>query len=208
LNIEKCIKFSICYFFLSCVILFFCLNNYYITTAYSHISNDNNDNNLIIQEIIDQNDKIKVQFGYYPEKININTLTNLKFSILNSTTAEHLENILARIVVTEGVEVFQYDNIIVDDGDFSINHSFANYGNHQVILRVDTNSSITLASFNIEIPLPSQSSSPPSSFLANLINSIWDNDQSSKFTTYLIIGVGLGVSIGIAIILLLILKKK
>lgn len=133
---------------------------------------------------------------------------SIKFSILNSTTEEHLENTLTRIVVTDGVEVFQYDNIIVDDGDFSINHSFANYGNHQVILRADTNSSITLASFNLEIPLSSQSSSPSSSFLENLVNSIWNNDQSSKFTTYLIIGVGLAVSIGIAIILLLILKKK
>jgi hypothetical protein len=206
LNIEKCIKFSICYFFLFYFTIFFCLNNYYIATVYSHISN--NDNNLIIQEIVDQNDQIKVQFGYVPEKININILTNLKFSILNSTTEEHLENILARIVVTDGVEVFQYDNIVVDDGDFSINHTFTNYGNHQVILRADTNSSITLDSFNIEIPLPSQSSSSPSSFLANLVNSIWDNDQSSGLTTYLIIGVGLAVSIGIAIILLLILKKK
>lgn len=187
-----------CFLFYFMILLY--LNNNYM--VFSHIPND-----MVIQEITDENDKINLQFGYEPEKININTLTNLKFSILNSTTEEHIKNFLARIVVTDDVEVFNYDNILVNDGDFSINHTFTNYGNHQVLLRADTNSSITLASFNIEIPLSFQSSSP-SSFLANLVNSIWDNDQSSKFTTYLIIGVGLAVSIGIAIILLLILKKK
>lgn len=191
---------SICYCFLFCFTIFLYLNNNY--TVFSHIPN----NNIVIQEIIDQNDKIKVQFGYASEQININTLTNLKFSILNSTTEEHIKNFLARIVVTDGVEVFNYNNIFVKDGDFSINHTFTHYGNHQVLSRVDTNSSIISASFDVTI-LPSlESSSSP--FLANSVKSNLDNDQSSEFTTYLIIGAGLAVSIGIAIILLSVLKKK
>lgn len=117
--------------------LFLYLNNYNL--VYSHITTNNQ---IPIQEILDQRDKIKVQFAYDQEKIKINTLTDLKFSILNSTTEEHIKNFLARVVVTEGPEVFGFDSIKVNDGDFSVKHSFANYGTHQVILRVDTNSSI------------------------------------------------------------------
>jgi hypothetical protein len=200
---------SIRYCFLFCFIISIYLNNYH--TIFSHIPE-----NIDIQEIIDQNDKINVQFGYDPEKLNINTLTNLKFSILNTTTQEHIKNFLARIVVTDGVEVFNYNNISVKDGDFSINHTFANYGNHQVLLRADTNSSISLASFNVTIP-PSFSSSSSSqlssssSYLKDSVNStsILENEKNMQsFIIYLIIGAGLAVSLGIAIILLSALKKN
>ena len=183
--------------------LFLYLNN--SNLIYSHIPTNNQ---IAIQEIVDQHDKIKVQFGYDQEKIKINTLTDLKFSVLNSTTEEHIKNFLARVVVTEGSEVFGFDTIKVNDGDFSVKHSFANYGTHQVILRVDTNSSITPAAFDIIIP--SYQSSPSSPFLVDSDKSKLDKDNTStkSFTTYLIIGVGVTVSIGMTIILLSILKKK
>ena len=183
--------------------LFLYLNN--SNLIYSHIPTNNQ---ISIQEIVDQHDKIKVQFAYDQDKIKINTLTDLKFSVLNSTTEEHIKNFLVRVVVTEGSELFGFDNIRVRDGDFSIKHSFANYGSHQVILRVDTNSSIIPASFNLIIP--SYQSSPSSPFLVDSAKSKLDNDNTStkSFTTYLIIGVGVTVSIGITIILLSILKKK
>ncbi len=185
------------------ITIFLYLNNY--LTVYSHISNNNN--NIVIQEIMDQDDKIKVQFGYEPEKININTLTNLKFSVLNSTTNEHIKNFIARVVVTEGSELFRFDNITVNDGDFSVKHSFANYGTHQVFLRVDTNSSITPVTFDVIIPSYQSSSSSP--FLMDSFKSDVDNDnESTSFATYLIIGVGVAISIGMTIILLSILKKK
>jgi hypothetical protein len=182
--------------------LFLYLNNY--NFIYSHIHTNNQ---IAIQEILDQRDKIKVQFGYDREKIKINTLTDLKFSVLNSTTNEHIKNFIARVVVTEGSELFGFDNIKVNDGDFSVKHSFANYGTHQVILRVDTNSSITPAVFDIIIPSYQSSSSP---FLVDSDKSKLDKDNTStkSFTTYLIIGVGVAVSIGMTIILLSILKKK
>lgn len=179
------------------------LNNYY--SVYSHIPNNNN--NIAMQEIIDQHDKIKIQFAYEPEKMNINTLTNLKFSILNLTTNEHIKNFLARIVVTEGLEVFKFDGIMVSNGDFSVNHSFVNYGTHQVIVRVNTNSSITLASFDVIIP--SYQSSLSSPILTDSIKSNLDSDKSTQnFITYLIIGVGVAISVGMTIILMSILKKK
>ena len=185
--------------------LFLYLNNYNL--IYSHIPN--NINQFTIQEIIDQQDNIKVQFGYKPENIKINTLTDLNFSILNSKTDEHIKNFLARVVVTEGSELFGFDNITVSDGDFSVKHSFVNYGNHQVILRVDTNSSIIPASFNVMIPfsqLPSSSSSP---FLVDSDKSKLDSDKSTQnIITYLIIGIGVLVSVGMVTILLKKLKKK
>ena len=185
--------------------LFLYLNNYNL--IYSHIPNNNNQ--FTIQEIIDQQDNIKVQFGYKPENIKINTLTDLNFSVLNSKTDEHIKNFLARVVVTEGSELFGFDNITVSDGDFSVKHSFVNYGNHQVFLRVDTNSSIIPASFNVMIPfsqLPSSSSSP---FLVDSDKSKLDSDKSKQnFITYLIIGIGVLVSVGMVTILLKKLKKK
>lgn len=183
--------------------LFLYLNN--SNLIYSHIPTNNQ---ISIQEIVDQHDKIKVQFAYDQDKIKINTLTDLKFSVLNSTTEEHIKNFLVRVVVTEGSELFGFDNITVRDGDFSVKHSFANYGSHQVILRVDTNSSIIPASFNLIIP--SYQTSPSSPFLVDSDKSKLDKDNTStkSFTTYLIIGVGVTVSIGMTIILLSILKKK
>ena len=183
--------------------LFLYLNN--SNLIYSHIPTDNQ---IAIQEIVDQHDKIKVQFAYDQDKIKINALTDLKFSVLNSTTEEHIKNFLARVVVTEGSELFGFDNITVRDGDFSVKHSFANYGSHQVIVRVDTNYSIIPASFNLIIP--SYQSSPPSPFLVDSDKSKLDKDNTSmkSFTIYLIIGVGVTVSIGMTIIFLSILKKK
>ena len=185
--------------------LFLYLNNY--NFIYSHIHTNNQ---IAIQEILDQRDKIKVQFGYDQEKIKINTLTDLKFSVLNSTTEEHIKKFFARVVVTEGSEVFGFDNIKVNDGDFSVKHSFANYGTHQVILRIDTNSSITPAAFDVIVSSYQSSSSSSSPFLADSDKSKLDKDNTStkSITTYLIIGVGVAVSIGMTIILLSILKKK
>jgi hypothetical protein len=184
--------------------LFLYLNN--SNFIYSQIHTNNQ---IVIQEILDQRDKIKVQFAYDQEKIKINTLTDLKFSVLNSTTGEHIKNFLARVVITEGSEVFGFDDIKVNDGDFSVKHSFANYGTHQVILRIDTNSSITPAAFDVIVP-SYQSSSSSSPFLVDSDKSKLDKDNTStkSITTYLIIGVGVAVSIGMTIILLSILKKK
>jgi hypothetical protein len=186
--------------------LFLYLNNY--NSIYSHIPNNNNQ--FTIQEIIDQQDNIKVQFGYKPENIKINTLTDLDFSVLNLKTDEHIKNFLARVVVTEGSELFGFDNITVSDGDFSVKHSFVNYGNHQVILRVDTNSSIIPASFNVMIPLSQSSSSSSSSpFLVDSDKSKLDSGKSiQNLITYLIIGIGVLVSVGMVTILLKNLKKK
>ena len=162
------------------IILLF-LNTYNI--ANSHLSNK-----TAIQEIVDDYDQIQIKFAYDQQKVNINTLTKLNFSILNSKTNEHIKHFLARtVVIEEGSEEFKIDNVKVNDGDFSLNHSFINYGNHQILLRIDTNSSIIVASFNVFIPL---------------------YQLTPNFTTYLIVIIGLPILIVITIIFFLILRKK
>ena len=189
-------QFLLFFFFFT---IFLYLNNHY--AVYSHIANNNK--NISIQEISDENDNIKVKFAYDQEKININILTNLTFSILNLTTDEHIKNFIARVVVTEGPEVFRFDNIKVRDGDFSVKHSFTNYGSHQVLLRIDTNSSI--ASFPFQVMIPYQSSP----FLINEDKLKLDSFKSTQnFSTYIIIAVGITVSVIMTLILSSILKKK
>jgi hypothetical protein len=71
----------------------------------------------------------------------------------------------------------------VNGGDFSVKHSFANYGTHQVILMVDTNSSIMPAAFDVIVPSYQSSSSSP--FLVDSDKSKLDKDNTStkSFTT-------------------------
>ena len=76
------------------------------------------------QEWINNNDRIKIQFTYQPEKPIIDTFTELKFSVQNLTTSDHLKDFTARVAVTNGERLFKFENIRVPDGDFSINTYF------------------------------------------------------------------------------------
>jgi hypothetical protein len=51
------------------------------------------------QEWINNNDRIKIQFTYQPEKPIIDTFTELKFSVQNLTTSDHLKDFTARVAV-------------------------------------------------------------------------------------------------------------
>ena len=46
------------------------------------------------QEWINNRDGIKIQFTYQPEKPIIDTFTELKFSVQNLTTSDHLKDLL------------------------------------------------------------------------------------------------------------------
>ena len=118
------------------------------------------------QEWINNNDRIKIQFTYQPEKPIIDTFTELKFSVQNLTTSDHLKDFTARVAVTNGERLFKFENIRVPDGDFSVKYIFPDDGAHQVIVRIDEKNSSTLASFNVFIPnqpLPSILNPFPSS---------------------------------------------
>jgi hypothetical protein len=54
--------------------------------------------------------------------------------------------------------LFKFENITVPNGDFSVKYIFPDDGTHQVILRVDSNHLVELASFQVFVP----HRSPPS----------------------------------------------
>ena len=105
-----------------------------------------------VQELIDKNKNIKIQFGYSPEKPIIDTFTELKFSVQDLDTGEHIKNFDARAVVTNGQRLFKFENITVTNGDFSVKYLFPDDGTHQVLTRINTNNSILIASFSVFVP--------------------------------------------------------
>lgn len=76
---------------------------------------------------------------------------------------------------------------IIENGDFSVDYIFPDDGTHQVLLRIDRNDSINVASFNVFVP----HQSPPN---------ILDNQGN------LMIGIGILATVGA--ITIVILKKK
>jgi len=114
-----------------------------------------------IQNWTHPDNEINIQFTYEPEKPIIDTFTELKFSVQNTATGQHISDTgtVARVVVTNGQRLFKFENISIgNDGHFSVKYLFPDDGTHQVITRVDTNNSVNLASFNVFVP----HQSPPS----------------------------------------------
>src|SRR5919112_698222 len=124
-------------FFTSTTTILSSLQNYY---AYAQLPIDNNRT----QQWISQRDGIKILFTYEPEKPIIDTFTELKFSVLNLTSSEHLKDFMARVVVTNGQRLFKFENITVADGDFSVKYLFPEEGTHQVVTGIDTKDSINM----------------------------------------------------------------
>lgn len=102
---------------------------------------------------------VLIQFAYVPEKPIIDTFTELKFNIQNLSTGEHIENLTARVVVTNGQRLFKFENISIPAGHFSVKYLFPDDGTHQVLMRLDRGNDLKIpASFNVFIP----HQSPPS----------------------------------------------
>ena len=108
----------------------------------------------------------------------------------NLKTGEHIKDFTARVVVTNGQRLFKFENITVPNGDFSVKYIFPDDGTHQVILRVDSNHLVELASFQVFVP----HQSPPSLLSAggDMIN--------------IIIAIIIIAAVGLIVILML--KKK
>ncbi|HEX7818901.1 MAG TPA: hypothetical protein VF419_05945, partial [Nitrososphaeraceae archaeon] len=102
-------------------------------------------------------------------------------------TGEHDGEGVAQVTVTNGQRLFKFENVSVQNGDFTVDYLFPDDGTHQVLLRLDRNDTIDLASFNVFVPHQS-----PPDLLSN-------NDN-------VIIGVGLISAVGI--ITILIIRKK
>lgn len=154
----------------------------YFNSSYAHIVGSNN-----TQIWKKPQENLKIEFGYLPEKPVIDTFTSLAFSVTNLQTGEHAGDGVAQVTVTNGQRLFKFQNVSVLNGDFTVDYLFPDDGTHQVLLRLDRNDSINLASFQVFVPHQS-----PPSLLDYQVN--------------LIIGIGILAAAGT--ITILILKKS
>ena len=154
----------------------------YINSSYAHVVDSNN-----TQVWKNSQDNLKIEFGYLPEKPVIDTFTSLAFSVTNLQTGKHAGDGVAHVTVTNGQRLFKFENVSVQNGDFNVDYLFPDDGTHQVLLRLDRNDSIDLASFNVFVPHQS-----PPDLLSNNENVI----------------IGLGLISAVGIITLLIIRKK
>ena len=157
------------------------LMSFIILLSQSIILSDAQINESKIQRWVDKNKNILIQFAYSPEKPIIDTFTELKFSVKNLETGEHIEDFDARVVVTNGQRLFKFENITVADGDFSVKYLFPDDGTHQVLTRINTNNSILLASFSVFVP----HQSPPS--LLNPFPNTPGQQNGNEYLTNIII---------------------
>ena len=151
-------------FFLVTTSTFLCLA---IKSAYAHIPQDNQTSP--IQEWKDQQNNIKIQFGYSPDKPLLYNMTDLKFSMQDLKTGNHIKDLITNITIIKGDKIFfRSNNIDIQDGDLSLKVKFSEDGNYQVIgqVRSKDNFAIALASFNILVPLQ-----PFGKFNANYLTS-------------------------------------
>lgn len=155
-------------------------------------------NGTRIQELIDKKNDIKLLFTYEPEKPIIDTFTKLSFSV-QDLDGNHIKNYKASVIVTNGQRLFKFQNISVPDGDFDVEYIFPDDGTHQVITRIDTNSSITPASFSVFVP----HQAPPS------ILNPFPLPPNGKYSLEIIVSITLAIVIPIiAVISLIIMIKK
>jgi hypothetical protein len=192
LNIQKFHNQIIFLFFLGIIAS---LSQSNVTlSSYAHINDPD------VQELIDKNKNIKIQFVYLPDKPIIDTFTELQFSVQDLETEQHLKDFDARVVVTNGQRLFKFENITVPDGDFSVKYIFPDDGTHQVLLRVNTNNSILLTSFSVFVP----HQSPPS--LLNPFPQI--RDEQNDIGRWISIIIIIVIPVVVLISIIAIIKKK
>jgi len=69
------------------------------------------------------------------QKPLLDSPTELKFSVQYLQTGEHLKELLAKIMIINGQG---FNEMTVQNGDFSVNSTFPNEGTYQVILRINS----------------------------------------------------------------------
>ena len=109
-----------------------------------------------IQEWNDQQNNVKVQFTYSPEKPLLYTPTDLKFSIHDLKTGNHLKDlVMSSTIIKDDRIFFKFNGVTIENGDLSLKVQFIEDGNYQIISQVRSkdNVAIVLTSFNIFVPL-------------------------------------------------------
>ena len=143
---------------LSALLLIAMMTTYTFTNtgAYATIIAKNN-----TQYWVDKLNNVKIHFIYELNKPTINNLNELNFTADDWKTGNNLKNVIADVTVVNNPDpTFKFSNINSSNGDFSIKCPFLNEGMHQVIvnLRSNNNHTLALASFNLTVPITSNSS--------------------------------------------------
>jgi hypothetical protein len=160
--------------------------------AYAHISQDNK--TAPVQEWKDQRNNIKIQFSYSPDNPLVYTMTDLKFSIQDLNTGNHMKDLISSLTITKDDKIFfKFDDVAIQNGDLSLRVQFSEDGNYRAISQVSTtdNAAVALASFNILVPLQ-----PLGKFSA-------DSLSSSLFPAGLV-----AISLSILVIAFIIVSRK
>ena len=114
--------------------------------AYASIINNNNS-----QEWVDKLTNIKILFTYELDKPTINNLNELNFTVDDLKTGNNLKNVTTDVTVINNPDpTFKFDNITASNGRFSIKCPFN--------LCLNNNYALALASFNLTVPVTSNSS--------------------------------------------------
>jgi hypothetical protein len=157
-----------------------------------------------VQNWTHPHNKIGIQFTYEPEKPIIDAFTELKFSVQNTTTGQHIsdtEDAVARVVVTNGQRLFKFENISISDGHFSVKYLFPDDGTHQAITRLDTENSVNLALFNIFVP--HQSSGMPFPSSSSSTTEVSNSTQQVSMTAIIV-----GVISSVVVATIFLVKRK
>jgi hypothetical protein len=103
----------------------------------------------------DTENGMKIVFTHSPRYPWISTQTVLTFSVDNLRTGNHLQKMLATVVIINNSsgqqKNFKFNHLYTPNGVFSVKYLFPIPGMYQIITRINLNNppSITLASFSI-----------------------------------------------------------
>jgi hypothetical protein len=104
--------------------------------VYAHVPQDNK-SLTTVQEWKDQQDNVKIQFSYSPEKPLIYNKTDLIFSVQDLNTGNHITDLIASITITKNVRIFfKFNDLEIQNGDLSLEVQFLEDGNYQVINQI------------------------------------------------------------------------
>ena len=126
--------------------------------ALSSFSSSNNlAINTNIQSWTDQEQNLKIQFTYQPQKPVIDQPTELKFTVQNLNMGQYLKNLVANVLVTDNASGqyrnYKFDNIVVPNGQFSVHYLFPDVGLYEVIIRISAKDVVALAPFKVGVPM-------------------------------------------------------
>ncbi|MDE1763266.1 MAG: hypothetical protein KGH88_03360 [Thaumarchaeota archaeon] len=109
------------------------------------------------QEWRNQKDNLRIQFDTDPQTPIAGNMSTLMFSVQNLRTGQHLQNFTARIAIINASSNYPISVFVNKDevGDFAQKYTFPSGGTYEILLRVDSPSSIDVSRFTVFASSPS-----------------------------------------------------